>query len=129
MPITKMAPPTPLHQSLLESLGLGFSRIIMIDPPGAPSGSIFVTTPSARNAGASNPNSNMADNTPPVPFKYDVIPARIPLKVMTSNLKTAGNGVFAVEAVKAGELIFCVRQPLLNIVSIFLYCLKPHKGY
>ena len=77
-----------------------------------------MTTPSALRSEA---GPSKAENAPASPFKYDVIPDRIEssvtLKVMASQLKSVGDGVFALEVVKAGELIFCVKQPLLNIVS------------
>lgn len=52
---------------------------------------------------------------------YETIPERVkscvPLKVARSDTRGAGRGVFVLEAVKAGDLIFSVAKPLICIVD------------
>lgn len=49
------------------------------------------------------------------------IPSRVkcnvPLKIETSTIKEAGYGVLVSEKVKAGDLVFSIADPFLNIVS------------
>ena len=61
-------------------------------------------------------NDNMAANA-----IQNVIPLRVDLKkaieIAQSQLDISGRGLFAKEDVKAGELIFCIPQPLIVSVS------------
>jgi hypothetical protein len=58
-------------------------------------------------------------NGDPTPYKGNGIPKRIkcfvPLKVDTSNIE--GRGLFALKAIKAGEFVFSITNPLVTVVS------------
>ncbi|KAH6680146.1 hypothetical protein B0J14DRAFT_471242 [Halenospora varia] len=56
---------------------------------------------------------------------YTVVPQDIParvnafvrLEVRKSELKEDGKGVYTTAAIKAGDIIFCVEKPLMNVIS------------
>jgi hypothetical protein len=72
------------------------------------------------------PASNSEDAAPPAsfsrtPFAYNTIPSRVkqhvPLKVTSSSIPGAGRGLFVLKDVAAGDLLFTIPFPALNIVS------------
>ena len=58
----------------------------------------------------------------PIPASSYAIPPRVKctvaLKVQPSSILGAGQGLFTLKAVKAGELIFAISKPLLTTVSL-----------
>jgi hypothetical protein len=54
-------------------------------------------------------------------FNYSIIPSRIrqyiPLKIATSTIDGAGRGMFALKDASAGDLLFTIPRPLLNIAG------------
>jgi hypothetical protein len=55
-----------------------------------------------------------------IPSRVD---AKKDLKISKSQIHDAGRGLFSREDIKAGELIFTVPQPLLNIVHLIIFTL------
>lgn len=104
-----MPPTTPLDiRPAMEMINDGVFRLAIGNcSPAAPA--------------VSATSSQLEDDEDAESLAYDVIPERVssqvPLKVMKSQIKRKGNSVIVVEGVKAGDLIFSVKQPLLNIVS------------
>lgn len=43
--------------------------------------------------------------------------AAVPLKIATSTIPGAGRGLFVLEDVKAGDIIFSIAEPLICVVS------------
>ena len=86
--------------------------------------SVPTTTPTAAVPTTASQESANAEIAPTSPFNYDAIPDRVechvPIKIAKSHLKSTGDGIFILEAVKEGDLAFCVKQPLMNIVSLYL---------
>jgi hypothetical protein len=58
----------------------------------------------------------------PTPYKENSIPKRIkcfvPLKMDTS--KVEGRGFFALKAIKTGEFVFSITNPLVTVVSFYV---------
>lgn len=67
-------------------------------------------------------HENKATAAPTVPTSHTQIPTRIeaqlPLAVKRSSIAGAGRGLFVLEEVHAGTLIFKIPNPFLNVVSL-----------
>jgi hypothetical protein len=59
-------------------------------------------------------NSGASDTYPSIPARVE---SEVPLLIRPSPAKREGYGVFIKEGVKAGELVYTVKKPILNIVS------------
>jgi hypothetical protein len=77
-------------------------------------------TPTASDAAE---ESTVSGPSSASPFACDTIPSRVkqyvPLKVATSSISGAGRGLFVLKDVAAGDLLFSIPFPALNIVSSF----------
>jgi hypothetical protein len=64
--------------------------------------------------GRDPPSAALPKPLPSVPARVE---SHVPLVVQASSIKSQGNGVFVREAVKAGDIVFKVKKPVMSIVG------------
>ena len=64
---------------------------------------------------ANTGSDQLAPFPPGVPSRVRIM---VPLKVDCSPIPGAGEGMFALDGLKAGDLIFCIPRPPLCIVRV-----------